>query len=121
MADGKRHWVIPDAYIPPHSSGSLPSHEAICVLNCGGEEAALSITAYFEDREPLENMQVTVGARRTKHIRTDELHKDGESIPPGVPYALEVFSNVPIYVQYSRLDSTQPELALMTTMAYPVS
>lgn len=121
MAKGHRHWVIPDAYIPPQSSGNLPSHEAICVLNLSDKEASLSITAYFEDREPLVGIQETVGARRTKHIRTDALSKDGETIPAGVPYALEVESSVPIYVQYSRLDSSQPELALMTTMAHPIT
>ena len=120
MAKGHLHWVIPDAYIPPVSSGHLVSHESICVLNCGAEDAVLNITAYFEDREPMTDMEVAVAAKRTFHIRTSSLSKDGKSIPKDVPYALEVTSNVPVYVQYSRLDSTQPELALMSTMAYPV-
>jgi hypothetical protein len=37
-----------------------------------------------------------------------------------VPFALLVESNVPIVVQHTRLDSTQPALALMTTMAFAV-
>ncbi|MDM5279980.1 sensory rhodopsin transducer [Paenibacillus silvae] len=119
-ANGHTYWVIPDGYIPPDSCGTLESHESICVLNTGGTDAALEITIYFEDREPLENMQAVVPARRTKHIRTASLRSGEEAIPPGVPYAITVASNVPVIIQYSRLDTTQPELALMSVMAYPL-
>lgn len=118
---GHTYWVIPDGYIPPDSSGALDSHESICVLNTGGEDAALEITIYFEDRDPLEHIQAEVPARRTKHIRTASLRAGGEAIPSGVPYAITVSSNVPVIIQYSRLDTTQPELALMSVMAYPLA
>jgi hypothetical protein len=90
------------------------------VLNRLPEDALLSITIFFEDRPPIEGIKVFVPAKRTKHIRTSSLHKDGAAIPAGVPYAIEVESDVPIVVQYSRLDSTQAENALMSTMAYPI-
>ncbi|WP_154891926.1 sensory rhodopsin transducer [Paenibacillus polysaccharolyticus] len=118
---GHTYWVIPDGYIPPDSSGALESHESICVLNTGGEDATLEITIYFEDRDPLEHMQAEVPARRTKHIRTASLRAGDETIPSGVPYAITVSSNVPVIIQYSRLDTTQPELALMSVMAYPLA
>ncbi|KQB94483.1 hypothetical protein GEPA3_0551 [Geobacillus sp. PA-3] len=115
---GSTHWVIPDGYIPPTSTGDLQSHESICVLNLHEEEAKLQFTIYFEDRPPLESIAARVGGKRTKHIRTSELRKGDDGIPAGVPYAIEIKSNVPIIVQYSRLDTTQPALALMSTMAY---
>ncbi|KAA8787197.1 hypothetical protein ABIE27_005739 [Paenibacillus sp. 4624] len=118
---GHTYWVIPDGYIPPDSSGSLESHESICVLNTGSEDATLDITIYFEDREPLEHIQAEVPARRTKHIRTASLRAGKEAIPSGVPYAITVSSDVPVIIQYSRLDTTQPELALMSVMAYPLA
>ena len=118
---GHTYWVIPDGYIPPDSSGALESHESICVLNTGGTDAALDITIYFEDREPLEQIRAEVPARRTKHIRTASLRSEGEAFPPGVRFAMTIASNVPVIVQYSRLDTTQPELALMSVMAYPVA
>lgn len=118
---GHTYWVIPDGYIPPDSSGALESHESICVLNTGSEDATLEITIYFEDRDPLEEIRAKVPARRTKHIRTASLRSGEEAIPPGVPYAITVSSNVPVIVQYSRLDTTQPELALMSVMAYPLT
>lgn len=109
-------WYIPDGYIPPRSTGELISHEAVCVLNPAAGSAAVRVTVYFEDREPLECDPVVVPGRRTKHIRTSSLERAGERIPPGVPYAMEVRSDAPIIVQYSRLDATQPANALMTTM-----
>lgn len=117
---GSLNWYIPDGFIPTISSGELLSHEAICVLNCGEEDAEMFVTVYFEDREPLERVPFICPARRTRHVRTNSLIKDGQGIPPGVPYAMEVESNVPVIVQYSRLDSTQAENSLMTTMAYPL-
>ena len=119
-AKGNTVWVIPDGYIPPQSSGALESHESICVLNMGKQDAHLQITVFFEDRDPLERIETVVPARRTSHIRTNGLQAEGEFIPQGVPYALIVESDIPIIVQYSRLDTTQPELALMSVMAYPV-
>ncbi|MBE0338601.1 hypothetical protein E4V51_11545 [Paenibacillus sp. 28ISP30-2] len=117
---GSLFWVIPDGYIPPESRGELLSHESICVLNCGTRGAKLSIDIYFEDCEPLEGLIEVVEGRRTRHIRTASLERDGERIPAGIPYAITVTSDVPVIVQYSRLDTTQPELALMSVMAYPV-
>jgi hypothetical protein len=113
-------WVIPDGYIPPVSTGELESHESICVLNTNETDAQLLINVYFEDRDPLEGITVIVPGKRALHIRTSRLLAGGESIPKGVPYAAEVISDIPVYVQYSRLDSTQPANALMSVMAYPV-
>lgn len=117
---GEKLWYIPDGYIPEKSSGDLTSHESICVLNTSSEDALLEITIFFEDREPMEKIRVVVGARRTKHIRTSSLQQEGMPIPVGVPYAIEIQSDVSIIVQYSRLDSTQAENALMSVMAFPI-
>ncbi|AWB46506.1 hypothetical protein DCC85_21600 [Paenibacillus sp. CAA11] len=120
VSKGSCCWVIPDGYIPPESSGKLASHESICVLNCGPNDVRLRMDIYFEDREPLEGIEAVVESRRTRHLRTSQLVKDGESIPAGVPYAITVESDEPVIVQYSRLDTTQPELALMSVMAHPL-
>lgn len=117
---GEKRWYIPDGYIPELSSGQLTSHESVCVLNTASSDAQLKLTIFFEDREPMEDIPVVVGARRTRHIRTSSLHKDGEPIPVGVPYAIEIESDIPVVVQYSRLDSTQSENALMSVIAYPI-
>ncbi|KIL41623.1 hypothetical protein SD70_05705 [Gordoniibacillus kamchatkensis] len=119
-AKGAKTWFIPDGYIPEKSSGELTSHESVCVLNTSGAAARLRFTIYFEDRDPLAGIEVAVPGRRTMHIRTSSLGRDGMSIPVGVPYAIEVESDIPVIVQYSRLDATQSENALMSVMAYPL-
>jgi hypothetical protein len=118
MSEGARVWLIPDGYIPEKSSGSQESHEAICVLNTSNEEARLTLTFYFEDRDPIKDVAVVVPPERTRHVRTDGL--EGAAIPRSVPYAIRVESNVPVTVQCSRMDTTQLALSLMTAMAYPV-
>ena len=118
MSEGAYVWLIPDGFIPEESSGSQESHEAICVLNTSAEKARLSISFYFEDREPLKDVMATVPPERTRHARTDELY--GAEVPRGVPYAMRVESSVPVVVQYSRMDTTQAALSLMTAVAYPV-
>jgi hypothetical protein len=118
MSEGAKVWLIPDGYIPQESSGSQESHEAICVLNTSTEEARLTLSFYFEDRDPIKDVAVVVPPARTRHVRTDRL--EAAAIPRGVPYAIRVESNVPVTVQHSRMDTTQPALSLMTAMAYPV-
>ena len=114
---GKIQWLIPDMYWPEITTpGHYVSHEAICVLNTGDVDAQMTVTFYFEDREPIVTAGLSCAARRTNHIRMDKL----AVVPAGVPYAALVESNVPIVVQYSRLDTTQANNGLITTIAYPV-
>lgn len=119
-AYGKKVWLVADGFWPAESNGQ-PSHEAVCVLNTGDTDAAVTLTLFFEDRPELSGFVTCCPARRTRHIRLDRLtNADGKPVPRGVPYALLLESDVPVVAQYSRLDTTQAELALMTTMAYPV-
>ena len=121
---GARVWLIPDGYMasPPNDGKAYQSHEAICVLNIGNQDAHLLLDVYFEDRDPLKDIAVTVGAERTFHIRLDKPeHLNGVVIPRDVPYAVRVRSDVPVIVQHSRLDTTQVNMSLMTTIAYPAA
>ena len=120
-AYGKKTWLIPDTFLNSISKNDSLSHEAICVLNTGNADANLNITLYFEDREPMCGFSAIVAARRTSHIRMDKLRNaNGEQIPRDTPYAVLLESNTPIVCQYSRLDTSAPEMALMTTIAYAV-
>lgn len=117
---GKRRWAIPEGYIPPESTGEsrqLASHEAACLLNAGDADAHVEITIFFSDREPAGTYRVTVPARRTLHLRFNDL-ADPEPIPRDTDYSSVIESDVPIVVQHTRLDSRQAELALLTTIAY---
>ena len=72
---------------------------------------------FFADREPAGPYRVTVPARRTKHVRFNDL-SDPEPIPRDTDYASLIESDVPIVVQHTRLDSRQAENALLSTIAY---
>jgi hypothetical protein len=120
-APGSTRWVIPEGYIPPQSmvnaDRALLSHEAACILNAGDEDAHVTITVFFTDREPAGPYHLTVDARRTLHMRFNDL-TDPEPVPPGIDYASVFESDVPIVVQHTRLDSRAAEIALLSTMAY---
>jgi hypothetical protein len=118
---GRKIWAIAEGYIPAWSHGPEPemvSHEAVCLLNTSETDAHVEITVFFSDRDPAGPYRVTVPARRTRHIRFNNL-SDPEPIPKGVDYASVIESDVPVIVQHTRLDSRQAENGLMSTIAYP--
>lgn len=118
---GRKRWAIAEGYIPGWSHGPEPqmtSHEVACLLNTADRDAHVEITIFYTDREPVGPYRVTVPARRTLHLRFNEL-RDTEPIPKETPYASVIESDVPIVVQHTRLDSRQAENALITTIAYP--
>ena len=98
----------------------MVSHETVCILNAGDSDAHVAITIYFSDREPAGPYRLTVPARRTSHVRFNDL-RDPEPIPTDTDYASTIESDVPIVVQHTRLDSRQAENALLSTMAYAES
>lgn len=118
---GSRRWLIPDGYLPTGSADGLDSHEAVCVLNTGAQDADLTFTIYLEDEPPLGPFEVRVPGERTRHVRTDHLTAaDGRQVPRDVPYAVLVTSDVPVSVQHSRMDVRSTAMALMTTAAISV-
>jgi hypothetical protein len=118
---GSLTWAIAEGYIPSQSTGEGPeleSHEAACMLNPGASPAAVELTVFFADRDPTGPYRVTVPPRRTLHLRFNDL-EDPEPVRRDTPYAAVVESDQPIVVQHTRLDSRQPALALLSTVAHP--
>ncbi len=117
---GRRRWAIAEGYIPTWSHGPEPemaSHETACLLNAGDREAHVTITIFYADREPGGPYHVTVGPRRTRHVRFNRLD-DPEPIVTGTEFSSVIESDVPIVVQHTRLDSRQAENALLSTIAF---
>ena len=121
MSLGKKLWAIPEGYIPAESTNGddsrLVSHEAACLLNANDSDTAVTVTIYFTDREPAGPYRMNVQARRTLHMRFNDLN-DPEPIPRDTPYSSVIESTLPIVVQHTRLDSRQSALALLSTIAY---
>lgn len=118
---GSKVWFIPDGFLNSTSKGEAKSHEAICVLNTSDKDAEIEITLYFEDKNKMAGFRAKCPAERTNHIRMDRIvDENGRGVPWDTPYAAMVSSDTEIIVQYSRLDSSQEALSLMTTIAYPL-
>jgi hypothetical protein len=117
---GSTRWAVAEGYIPGWSHGHEPqftSHETLCILNASNDDAHVAITIFYSDRDPVGPYEVTVPARRTKHVRFNDL-KEPEPIPLDTDFASIIESDVPIVVQHTRLDSRQSENALLSTIAY---
>jgi hypothetical protein len=122
MEIGHKVWAIAEGYIPSYSNGPEPqmtSHETACILNTGNKDANVKLTVYFSDKDPVGPYRMVVPAKRTKHIRFNDL-KDPAPIPKDTDYACVIESDVPVVVQHTRLDSRQAENALLSTMAFAV-
>jgi hypothetical protein len=119
--EGATLWYIPDGYLakPATDDPVWKNHESICVLNVTGQDAHLLLDVYFADRDPIENVQITIPAKRCLHVRVDDPAQIGTVIPFDTPYGARLRSDVPVIVQYSRMYSTTHNISLMTTMAYP--
>ncbi|MGE0315079.1 MAG: sensory rhodopsin transducer [Lautropia sp.] len=117
---GRTLWAIAEGWIPSRGmqgNRALESHETACILNAGDEEAHIEITLYFADRDPVGPYRATVGARRTLHLRFNDLD-DPQPVPRDTDYASLIRSDRPVVVQHTRLDSREPAHALLSTVAY---
>jgi hypothetical protein len=117
---GHRTWAIAEGFIPGDSSfadNALISHETACLLNAGDRDAQIEITLYFADREPAGPYRINLPARRTKHVRFNDLD-DPEPVPRDTSYASVIQSDVPIVVQHTRLDSRKSEVSLLSSIAF---
>lgn len=119
QALGAKRWVIPEGYLPPddiQKPRELVSHEAACLLNAGEKDAHVRLTVFFADSEPCGPYEVTVLARRTLHLRFNDLDNP-RPIPRGTDYSTVIESDVPIVVQHTRLDA-RGGFSLLSTVAY---
>lgn len=115
---GKKLWVFPDLEMPQEGSGGLKGHESIIILNINDKAANVKITLYFEDKEPIKDIAVTVGAQRVRCLRTNSKKDFGIDLPKNTQYAMKLESDLEIVAQYGRLDVSQPNMAFYTVMGY---
>lgn len=103
---GSKIWVFPDGELPPPGDYPAKGHESVIILNTSDERAVCRLTIYYTDREPVENIEVVVEPRRVRCIRTNNpADLQGYVVPLEVQYAMKWESNVPVVMQYGRLDT----------------
>ena len=119
--EGHKTWVVPDGWLPPAGGdGDLINHESLMIMNTGKKKAQIKVDIYFDDRDPVRDLPLTVEAERIRAIRLDSPDELGFKLPRATQYALRIKSDVKVIVQYGRMDVRQANLAYYGTMAYPV-
>ncbi|MBE7060901.1 MAG: hypothetical protein E7382_00010 [Clostridiales bacterium] len=119
--NGKKEWYIVDGYRPspePDPKAVYEGHESVMILNPNDKDAHVSLTFYFEDREPIENVPYVVPAKRIRCFKTHEKDVLGFEIGVGVQYSIQIKSDVGVIVQYGRLDVQQSNMAYMALMGH---
>ena len=119
MELGKKIWVFPDLDLPPVGDYPMKGHESIVVLNTSNEDAHLKFTYYFTDRQPVGDICGSVGAQRVRCFKTDN-REDFPNFSPDreTQYAVTVESDIPVVVQYGRLDTRNQPVAYYTVMGH---
>ena len=118
-AIGRKNWAIAEGHIPSQSSftdRALISHETACILNAGSGDAHVAITIFFADRNPVGPYRITVPARRTLHLRFNDL-TEPSPVPRDTDFSSVFELDVPIVVQHTRLDLRHAEVSLLSTTA----
>ncbi len=115
---GKKNWVFCDGDLPPKTDSPMEAHEALMVVNLNNEDAIINVTVLFEDKDPVENIILTVAAKRVKCFRLDGPIGDSNYRLPFGQYALSLCSSVPIFAVFGRLDTRQSNLAYYTVQGH---
>lgn len=119
---GKDCWYIVDGYRPsvePGGAKNLLGHEWYGLLNCNECDAHVLIDIFYEDREPVLGIPLTVPAQRLRGFYSHDLEKlGGVKLGAGEQYSMRIRSDVGVVVQYGRLDINQPNMAYLATMGH---
>lgn len=101
---GKKTWIFADGDLPPQGKEEPLGHEALMVLNTSEADAHLNLDIFFEDKDPVMGVKLAVPKQRVNCFRMDfPIGEQKIKIPLG-QYALVVNSDVPIIVNFGRLD-----------------
>tara|TARA_Y100001970_G_C13762308_1_gene616372 strand:- start:247 stop:639 length:393 start_codon:yes stop_codon:yes gene_type:complete len=124
---GKKIWIFPDAYLPakgnPYktsSDGDQYSHESLCIVNYSINDANLIIDFLFEDEDPLENFKTIIKAKKSLHLRLDDITINNMYLPREKPYSIVLKSDLKVVAQLSRLDTTSKYNSFMTVLGWGV-
>lgn len=118
---GRKRWAIPGSNIPLNQTGPEPeftSRDTLWMLNTTDDDARISITVYYADREPAGPFELEVQARRVRKVRFNDLI-DPEAIPLETDYAAVVESTAPIVVQQTQMDTRQAANTRTSSLGFP--
>src|SRR5690606_2241477 len=111
---GKLDWAFSGGNIPFDSTGEEPmfnSHDKIAVLNISEEEAEIEIFIFYENQAPVGTYEVEIQPKRLRKIRINDLI-DPEAVRLERNYGCYIRSNVPVVIQFSRMNTGQNAAAI---------
>ena len=70
---GKKNWIIPDCELPQPGEGVAKGHESVIIVNDSDVDAEINVEIFFTDKDPYTDIKWTVGAKRVKCFRMNNL------------------------------------------------
>lgn len=80
-------------------------------------DAHLKLMVYYEDQEPAGPYKITVKGCRTYKVWFNDLI-DPFPVPLDRPFACVITADIPVVIQFSRMDTSSANKAITGTMAY---
>jgi hypothetical protein len=117
---GKKIWAFAAGHIPLETTGVEPeftSHDKIAVLNTSAWDAEIQLQIFYDDSDPVKDHSISVKANRIRKIRINDLI-DPLPVPLDKPYAFVLRSNVPVIVQFSRMNTAHKNLAAFCSNSF---
>ena len=119
MSIGKKEWIIPDCELPPEGEGILKGHESVIIVNDTCETAHIRVKLFFTDKPCYDAITWTVEPQRVRCFRMNNTEDMcGYVVERETQYAMGLYADTEIVVQYGRLDNRQVNLAYYTTLGY---
>ena len=115
---GSKNWVFADGDLPPKDGGAMEAHEALMIFNLGKSDATARVSFYFEDRDPVRDVTVTIPAERIRCDHLDQPFGDQKFQVPFGQYALVVEADEPVFCVFGRLDTRQPNMAYYSVQGH---
>lgn len=119
MELGKKTWVFADGDLPPQGDTEPLGHEAMMIVNNADQDADITITLLFEDKEPKEGIKIKVPAKRVNCFRMDFPIGEEQYLIPKGQFAVILNSNIPVVAVYGRLDRRK-DMAYYPVAGYSV-
>lgn len=102
---GYKHYMFVDGDLPGSGEDpELPGHEALMITNSRREEAHILVNLYFQVKEPVRGLHITVPAQKVVCYRMDLPFGEEEYRIPFGQYSLELESDIPVCASFGRLD-----------------
>lgn len=102
---GYKHYMFVDGDLPGNGEDAeLPGHEALMITNSRQDDAHILVNLYFEDRDPVKGLHLTIPAQKVVCCRTDLPFCEEKYRIPFGQYSLELVSDIPVCASFGRLD-----------------